>query len=168
MPHALDAPIDTAIRPDITLDLTGLTCPGPILGAKKIIDELAVGQVLLLISDCPATHDDLCAWAARTGNHVLRSDRLANGATGYLVQRGRRAEPSAEVVLDLRGFVCPGPVVEARRALQRMAPGGTLKIVTDCPGARSDMDDWARVTGAIIEDVVEDGMHVLEFYLRRR
>jgi TusA-related sulfurtransferase len=158
---------DIVRRADVTLDLTGVTCPGPILGAKKIIDELAQGQVLLLISDCPATHDDLYSWAARTGHRVVHSERRANGATSYYVQRGRGAEPTPNVVLDLRGFVCPGPVVEARKVLQRMAPGDTLKLLSDCPGALADIKDWARVTGVQLVDTVEVGAHAWEFYVRK-
>jgi tRNA 2-thiouridine synthesizing protein A len=161
MPH------EVTHRADVTLDLTGLTCPGPILGAKKIIDELRQGQVLLLISDCPATHDDLHAWAARTGNQVVHSERRADGATGYFVQRGRHAQPAPHVVLDLRGFVCPGPIVEARRVLQRMSAGETLKLLSDCPGALDDIKDWARVTDALLVDVVETGAHEWEFYVRK-
>jgi len=162
MPH------EVAIHPDVTLDLTGVTCPGPILGAKKVIAELAYGQLLLLISDCPATHDDLYAWAERTGNHVLLSERLPSGAMGYFVQRGQRErERSADIVLDLRGFLCPGPIVEARRVLQRMSPGATLKLLSDCPGSLDDMRDWARITGALLDDVVEVGMHEWEFYVRK-
>jgi TusA-related sulfurtransferase len=160
-------PNEVIARPDVTLDLTGLTCPGPILGAKKVISELAQGQVLLLISDCPATHDDLHAWAERTGNQVVRSERLTGGATGYYVQRGKRREPTPTVVLDMRGFVCPGPIVEARRTLQRMHEGEMLKLVSDCPGALSDMKDWARVTGAELVDIVEIGAHEWEFFVRR-
>lgn len=159
--------VDAMIRTDVTLDLTGLTCPGPIIGVKKVIMELAQGQVLLLISDCPATHDDLYAWAGRTGNRVLKSERLASGATGYFVQRGRQPQPTPDVVLDLRGFVCPGPIVEARRVMQRMAAGETLKLVSDCPGALADMRDWARVTGAKLDEIVEIGAHEWEFYVRK-
>jgi tRNA 2-thiouridine synthesizing protein A len=158
---------ETVTRPDVTLDLTGLTCPGPILGVKKVIMELDRGQVLLLVSDCPATHDDLCAWAGRTGNQVLRSEKLPNGATGYYVQRGRHVEPTPQVVLDMRGFVCPGPIVEARRVLTGMATGETLKLVSDCPGALEDIRDWARVTGVELADVVELGAHEWEFYIRK-
>jgi len=158
---------DVMIRADVTLDLTGLTCPGPIIGTKKVIMELAQGQVLLLISDCPATHDDLYAWAGRTGNQVLKSEPVAGGATGYFVQRGRQKQPTPHVVLDLRGFVCPGPIVEARRVMQRMAAGETLKLVSDCPGALADVKDWARVTGAQLDDVIELGAHAWEFYVRK-
>ncbi|MBK8118859.1 MAG: sulfurtransferase TusA family protein [Sulfuritalea sp.] len=43
----------------VTLDVCGLPCPAPLLGAKKLIDDLQPGQTLRLISDCPGTADDL-------------------------------------------------------------------------------------------------------------
>ncbi len=159
-------PTEVAVHPNVTLDLTGVACPGPILGVTKLIAELRAGEVLLLISDCPGTNDDLYAWAARTGNRVLESERFASGVTGYYVQRGR-PEREASVVLDLRGFVCPGPIVEARRVLQGMASGATLKLLSDCPGALADMKDWARITGTELTHVAEVGPQEWEFYVRR-
>jgi TusA-related sulfurtransferase len=47
----------------VTLDVCGLPCPAPLLGAKKLVDDLQPGQTLRLISDCPGTADDLFAWA---------------------------------------------------------------------------------------------------------
>ena len=46
-------------KPLVTLDLCGLNCPAPLLGAKHVIDDLQPGQVMQLISDCPGTPDDL-------------------------------------------------------------------------------------------------------------
>jgi TusA-related sulfurtransferase len=42
----------------VTLDVCGLPCPAPLLGAKKLIDDLQPGQTLRLVSDCPGTADD--------------------------------------------------------------------------------------------------------------
>ena len=53
---------------NVVLDMKGLSCPKPLIGAKRMVDELAAGQVLLLISDCPGTQDDLFAWAGLTKN----------------------------------------------------------------------------------------------------
>lgn len=154
-------------KPGVTLDLTGVSCPGPILGAKKVLMELREGEVLLLVSDCPATSDDLFAWAARTGNTVVRTEKRAAGATGYYVQRGARRELVPQVELNMRGSVCPGPIVEAKRVLSMMASGEVLKLTSDCPGARADVEDWSRVTGSRLEDVVELGPHEWEFYIRK-
>ena len=157
----------SAMKVGVTLDLSGVSCPGPIIGAKKIVMELTEGEVLLLISDCPATSDELHTWAERTGNEVVRTERLDSGATGYYVRRGRRPERVANVELDLRGSVCPGPILEAKKVLGGMAAGEVLKLVSNCPGSRADVEDWARVTGYLLEDVVESGQHEWEFYIRK-
>jgi TusA-related sulfurtransferase len=156
-----------ALQPGVTLDLSGVSCPGPIIGAKKIVMELAEGEVLLLISDCPATSDELHTWAERTGNQVVKTERRASGATGYYVRRGRRQELVPQVSLDMRGSVCPGPIVEAKKVLDGMASGEILRLVSNCPGARSDVEGWARVTGCKLEDVVEFGAHDWEFFIRK-
>ncbi len=75
----------------VTLDTSGMPCPAPLLGAKKLVDDLQPGQVLKLISDCPGTADDLFAWAKYTGNQVLESKKLADGKTAYLIQRAGSA-----------------------------------------------------------------------------
>ncbi|HQT27167.1 MAG TPA: sulfurtransferase TusA family protein, partial [Burkholderiales bacterium] len=68
---------------NVVLDMKGLTCPGPIIGAKRMVDDLEAGQILLLISDCPGTQDDLFAWARQTDNQVLETEKMAGGGTGY-------------------------------------------------------------------------------------
>ncbi len=152
-------------KPSVTLDLSGVSCPGPIIGVRKIVMELAEGQVMLLISDCPATGDDLHAWAERTGNQVLKTERMPGGASGYYVRRGRRVSRSAQVLLDMRGAVCPGPIVAAKKVLDDMAAGERMCLASNCPGARADVEDWVRVTGYRLEDVVEVGPHDWEFFI---
>ena len=66
-------------HPTVTLDMRGTSCPAPLLGAKKLVDDLKQGQVLKLLSDCPGTHDDLIAWAKFTDNHVARTERCGCG-----------------------------------------------------------------------------------------
>ena len=60
---------------NVVLDMKGLSCPRPLIGAKRMVDELTAGQVLLLVSDCPGTQDDLFAWAKQTGNQILKTER---------------------------------------------------------------------------------------------
>lgn len=155
-------------EPDAMVDLTGLTCPGPILGASEILEALRDGQVLLLLSDCPGTRDDLFAWARQTGNEVIHTESREDGSTGYSIRKGRQGAIAAHVRIDLRGVVCPGPVVEAKHVLNGMQRGEVLKLVSDCPGVREEMIGWARATGADLVAVRESGVGVHEFYLRRR
>jgi TusA-related sulfurtransferase len=158
---------ELAIEPDVTLNLVGLTCPGPIIGTKKMIDELQQGQILLLISDCPGTQDDLYAWAHNTGNRVLKVERYADGSNGFFIQHGARTHRSANVSLDMRGSVCPGPILEARKLLHGMASGEVLRLVSNCPGSRDDVADWTRETGLELVEVIQTGAHEYEFFIRK-
>ena len=153
----------------VTLDVSGLPCPAPLLGAKKLIDDLQPGQTLRLISDCPGTADDLFSWAKVTGNVVLGSERLATGKSAYLIQRagGANATPVAHVTLDMRGVSCPGPIVQAKKLLDGMKQGEVLQLVSDCPGSADDITSWARAGAAELLFSHESGRGVHEFYLRR-
>jgi TusA-related sulfurtransferase len=154
-------------EPNAMVDLTGLTCPGPILGAKEILEGLKDGQVLLLLSDCPGTRDDLFAWARQTGNEVIYTESREDGATAYYLRRGRADAVAAHVRLDLRGVVCPGPIVEAKQLLKGMRPGEVLKLVSDCPGVRDDIVGWTKATGIDLVTIHETGAGVHEFFLRK-
>ncbi|MGE5471995.1 MAG: sulfurtransferase TusA family protein [Bacteroidota bacterium] len=157
----------TDIKPDLTLDLKGLTCPAPLLGARRLFDELDDGQVLLLIADCPGTQDDLFSWTRQTGNQLLGTVRHADGSQGFFLRKGRSRQPRAHAVLDMRGAVCPGPIVEARKLLSAMQPGEVLKLISNCPGVKDDIDGWALATGMTLLDAVETGSDTYEFYISR-
>ena len=150
----------------VVLDMKGLSCPKPLIGAKRMVDELNPGQVLLLISNCPGTPDDLFAWAELTGNSVIKTEKMENG-TGYHIQKGRGHARNAHVTLDICGAVCPGPIVEAKKLLNGMRPGEILKLVSDCPGVQSDIGGWASATGMTLLDTVGAGTGVHEFYIRK-
>lgn len=154
----------------VTLDVCGLPCPAPLLGAKKIVDDLQPGQTLTLVSDCPGTADDLFAWARYTGNQVLESRKLESGKTAYVVQRagGAVSTPIAHVTLDMRGVSCPGPILEARKLLDGMKAGEVLQLVSDCPGSADDVASWARAGAVELLFSHETGRGIHEFYLRRK
>jgi TusA-related sulfurtransferase len=152
---------------NVVLDMKGLSCPRPLIGAKRMVDELAAGQVLLLISDCPGTQDDLFAWAKQTGNQILKTEKMPDGGTGYHIQKGKGHAHNANVTLDIRGSVCPGPIVEAKKLLNGMQTGEVLKLVSDCPGVQSDIGGWASATGMTLLETVEAAAGVHEFYIRK-
>ena len=105
------------------------------------------GEVLLLYSDCPGTQDDLFAWSRYTDNRIARTERRPDGSHAYYIQRGRAQHPAPSAVLDLRGVVCPGPIVEAKKLLGSMRSGETLKLVSNCPGIADDVAGWVKATG---------------------
>ena len=59
--------------------------------------------------------------------------------------------------LDLRGLKCPLPVLHARRALARAAPGRTLAVRCTDPLAGIDIPNLLRETGDHLVAVVRDG-----------
>jgi tRNA 2-thiouridine synthesizing protein A len=159
----------TTAKPSVTLDMSGLTCPAPLLGAKKVVDDLPAGETLLLISDCPGTPDDLYSWAGFTGNEVLSAEPLGGKKVGFLIRKGGAARPTANVVLDIRGVSCPGPIVEAKKLLDGMSVGEVLLLISNCPGAPADVDAWTKASAHIDLAAKHDaarGTH--EFYLRKK
>jgi TusA-related sulfurtransferase len=148
--------------------MTGLSCPLPLLGAKKILDDLPDGQHMVLISDCPGTGDDLRAWASLTGHEVIAAERLNGRRTAFTIRRGSAANSSARnVVLDLRGVACPGPIAESRRLLDGMQPGEVLVLISNCPGVTDDVDAWTRISDVRLVDRYETAPGEYEFYLSR-
>ncbi|MDR2189601.1 MAG: sulfurtransferase TusA family protein [Azonexus sp.] len=155
------------LQADVTLNMAGLSCPGPIIGAKKVIDGLDQGQVMLLISNCPGTEADLYAWATSTGNRVLKTERFADGSSGYYIRRGAAAHRSVSASLDMRGSVCPGPILEARKLINGMRSGEVLCLISNCPGSRDDVEDWTRATGLALLEITQTGPHEYEFYIQK-
>lgn len=155
-------------KPLVTLDLTGLQCPAPLLGAKRVVDDLAPGQTMALVSDCPGTPDDLFAWSRYTGNEIVATTKLDGRRVAYTIKRGAdRGRPTAHAVLDIRGVSCPGPIVEAKKLLGSMKSGETLALISNCPGVADDIADWCRVTGHRLLATDEIGPGEFEFRLQK-
>lgn len=159
----MQASVASAVR----LDMTGLSCPLPLLGAKKILDDLPDGQHMVLISDCPGTGDDLRAWAGLTGHEVIGAEPLNGRRVAYTIRRGTAAGSTAagNVVLDLRGATCPGPIAEARRLLDGMRSKEVLVLISNCPGVDREVDAWTSDGGVRLVDRFEPAPGEFEFYL---
>ena len=155
-------------KPAVTLDMSGLSCPAPLIGAKKIVDDMEPGQSLLLVSDCPGTSDDLFAWARQTGNEVAVKDKMGEGRTAYLITRGGRKALQPNVTLDVRGVSFPGPSLEAEKLLDGMGSGEVLLLVSNCPGTPDDVAAWVKNTPLELADRVEIARGSYEFYLRKK
>lgn len=156
-------------KPLVTLDLCGLNCPAPLLGAKHVIDDLSPGQVMQLISDCPGTPDDLFAWSRHTGNEVIGTDRLGGRRVAYTIRRGAGGaeRPAANVTLDIRGVSCPGPIIEAKKLLDGMQAGETLRLVSNCPGSPDDVNSWVKSIGLELRAKQEVAPGTYEFFIRK-
>ncbi len=157
-------------KPAVTIDLCGMPCPAPLLGAKKIIDDLQAGQTMVLVSDCPGTEDDLYAWCKYTSNELVTSVKQASGATAYTLRKagGSQTTPIAHVTLDMRGVSCPGPILEAKKLLDGMKAGEVLQMVSDCPGSVADVESWSRNASVELLATLAMARGAHEFFLRKK
>ena len=57
----------------ITLDLTGLKCPLPVLKARRQINQIAAGAVLVVMADDPAAPLDFDHFCHTGGHQLLES-----------------------------------------------------------------------------------------------
>ena len=73
---------------DRTIDCVGLFCPIPILKTREAIKTMAVGQVLAMTSDDPASEADMKSWTTRTGQELLEIGK--HGAVFRFVVRKTR------------------------------------------------------------------------------
>ena len=60
-----------AIQAATVVDARGSACPGPLLEAKKGIGKVKVGEVLEVLSNDPATKNDIPVWAKKVGHDYL-------------------------------------------------------------------------------------------------
>ena len=69
--------------------------------------------------------------------------------------------------LDTRGLNCPLPILKAKKALNDMASGELLKIVSTDPGSVRDFQAFARQTGNELVEQTSAGSEFVHV-LRRR
>ena len=55
------------------VDARGVSCPGPILAAKKSIGAVAVGNVMEVLATDSGTLKDIPAWCKKMGHDFLGS-----------------------------------------------------------------------------------------------
>jgi len=72
----------------------------------------------------------------------------------------------ADQKIDCLGLFCPMPIVKTREALQHMAPGQILEMISDDPGSEADMKSWAARTGNELMEMERNGA-VFRFLVRK-
>ena len=50
-------------------------------------------------------------------------------------------------VVDARGSACPGPLMEAKKAIGRVKVGEVLEVLSNDAGTKDDMPLWAKKVG---------------------
>lgn len=62
-----------ALADDKTLDTSGLSCPIPILKARKALSEMAAGSTLTVLATDPAAPKDFAAFCRASGHQLVES-----------------------------------------------------------------------------------------------
>lgn len=60
-----------AIQGTNVVDARGVSCPGPILAAKKLIGGVPVGNVMEILATDSGTLKDVPAWSKKMGHEYL-------------------------------------------------------------------------------------------------
>src|SRR4051812_20947519 len=85
---------------------------------------------------------------------------------GIDTQSCRKGIGMTDQILDAQGLLCPMPVLEAKKALVKMAAGATLKIIAPAPAAKGDFEVFCRNTGHELLESSQDGP-IYSFRIRR-
>lgn len=76
------------IKPDLTIDCKGLSCPMPLLKTKKAIQKLQPGQILEVLGTDPGSKNDIPGWCERAGHEFLGVKEDA-GFMRFYVRKGK-------------------------------------------------------------------------------
>ena len=59
-------------------------------------------------------------------------------------------------VVDARGMACPGPLLEAKKAITAVPVGGLMEVLSSDEGTNNDIPLWARKMQYEYLGVIED------------
>ena len=69
-----------------SLDLTGLSCPMPIVKVSKAAKEMDQGEVLEALTSDPGALTDFPAWARTSGNEIIKTE-TEGGNTRFFIKK---------------------------------------------------------------------------------
>ena len=74
---------------------------------------------------------------------------------------------NADVEVDARGLNCPLPILKAKKALNDMQSGQTLRVVSTDAGSVRDFQAFAKQTGNELVEQVNVGGDFIHLMRRR-
>jgi tRNA 2-thiouridine synthesizing protein A len=78
----------STIQAASVVDARGVSCPGPLLEAKKGMGNVQVGQILEILSNDPGSRNDIPRWANKVGHDYL-GFLSVDGADRIFVKRNK-------------------------------------------------------------------------------
>ena len=65
-------------------------------------------------------------------------------------------EGNNEITVDVKGKVCPIPVLETAKAARLANPGQVIKVIATDPAAKQDLINWTKATNNELLNVDEN------------
>lgn len=66
-------------------------------------------------------------------------------------------ETKVDLELDLKGLLCPLPMVKVSQNIGKVPVGGVIRAVATDPGAMADIPAWAKSTGNEVLQAKKEG-----------
>ncbi|MDR3783063.1 MAG: sulfurtransferase TusA family protein [Candidatus Nitrosotalea sp.] len=60
------------------MDVRGMFCPEPVFRTKIEMERMAVGNILQITADDPASEEDITRWVNRTGHQLIGVKKTGN------------------------------------------------------------------------------------------
>jgi tRNA 2-thiouridine synthesizing protein A len=71
-----------------------------------------------------------------------------------------------DLELDLKGLLCPLPMVRVSQNITKIPVGGVIKAIATDPGSLADIPSWARTTGNEVIKTDRQDKDII-FYVKR-
>ena len=82
------------IKVDKELDLTGLSCPVPIVMTSETVKKMREGEVLKVTSTDPGFERDIWNWSKQTKNELIKVEKENGKVVAYIRKTYEGKEPS--------------------------------------------------------------------------
>ncbi len=76
-------------------------------------------------------------------------------------------EAAVRRLVDVRGLICPLPVLRAKKALAALPPGGEIELLATDPMSAVDIPDFAHHGGHALVAETRDAAGVFRFLIRK-
>ena len=109
--------------------------------------------------------NDLYVWAKQTNNQLLFIDRTRPRGFGFYILKGDLWP--VEQSVDVTGYHCPTPVLEASKAMGQVKTDQNIKLISDCKASPVEVNTWIKTTGHKLLGMTEDSRGVYRYYIRK-
>ena len=67
----------------------------------------------------------------------------------------------SEHQLDVKGLLCPMPVIKTQNKAKQLLPGDILKVIATDPGVKQDIPAWCRINKHTLKEITTEGNEIV-------